>query len=195
MVITLSNHDIHIIRILACVSGSLSSFGAAMLFLSFFLFTELRTYSSRLILCLSISDLGTLSSFFPLPSFPMLSSLSRIFIHCHSHHLLFISRFHFFTLLVGEAISWALGPASEGHFACYLQVLTPLALPLSFHFLLSSLSEYRLLVYNFLVFPLCCGKCALPRVSSVLSVSLFSSFLIQLYLLCLRFALFIHFTK
>eukprot|EP00026_Physarum_polycephalum_P007505 Phypoly_transcript_07567.p1 GENE.Phypoly_transcript_07567~~Phypoly_transcript_07567.p1 ORF type:complete len:426 (+),score=43.32 Phypoly_transcript_07567:280-1557(+) len=80
MAITLSHHDIHTIRILACVSGSLSSFGATMLFLSFFLFTELRTYSSRLILYLSISDLG-------------------------------------------EAIAWALGPASDGHFACILQAL------------------------------------------------------------------------
>eukprot|EP01111_Echinosteliopsis_oligospora_P018066 TRINITY_DN8090_c0_g1_i1.p1 TRINITY_DN8090_c0_g1~~TRINITY_DN8090_c0_g1_i1.p1 ORF type:complete len:449 (-),score=43.79 TRINITY_DN8090_c0_g1_i1:34-1380(-) len=58
MVTVLSAPQIDVIRLLACLSGSLSVFGSVSLVISFFLFKELRTHSSKLVMYLSLADLG-----------------------------------------------------------------------------------------------------------------------------------------
>eukprot|EP01111_Echinosteliopsis_oligospora_P011038 TRINITY_DN3540_c0_g1_i3.p1 TRINITY_DN3540_c0_g1~~TRINITY_DN3540_c0_g1_i3.p1 ORF type:complete len:282 (+),score=33.29 TRINITY_DN3540_c0_g1_i3:120-965(+) len=58
MVIVLTQSQINITQLLACLSGSLSVLGAIFLIASFLFFKELRTHSSKLILYLSIADLG-----------------------------------------------------------------------------------------------------------------------------------------
>lgn len=54
----LSNDEVHIIQIIATVSGFLSVMGALGLILSFALIKELRTYPSKLVIYLCLADLG-----------------------------------------------------------------------------------------------------------------------------------------
>lgn len=54
----LTPHEIKNIQVIATVSGFLSVIGSLCLIFSFMLFKELRTYQSRLVLYLSIADLG-----------------------------------------------------------------------------------------------------------------------------------------
>jgi hypothetical protein len=58
MPVKISPNEADIIQAMTVLSGILSVLGACLLIASFIMFKELRTYSSRLILFLSIADLG-----------------------------------------------------------------------------------------------------------------------------------------
>jgi hypothetical protein len=51
-------YETHVIWYISFASGILGACGASMVILSYLYFKELRTFSSRIILCLSICDVS-----------------------------------------------------------------------------------------------------------------------------------------